>query len=177
MHPFPHHYSVSAVARPDGTVPLSSPGLPELPSAAPREFDGPGDRWSPETLHWRIFQDPRGSNSLLLARRAGEILGYCVINTEEAARSKIMRMDFARREHFAPYTRHFVRRVLEAKPFAYTWKPVNPSLASGYRGFLMNPVGGRFFSHRVPVITWSAGGTPVGWKNPEHFDIQPLAQD
>lgn len=50
MHPFPHHYTVSTLARPEGTVPLSSPGLPELASAPPREFDGPGDRWSPETL-------------------------------------------------------------------------------------------------------------------------------
>ncbi len=29
---------------------LQSPGLPDLASAAPEEFDGPGDRWSPETL-------------------------------------------------------------------------------------------------------------------------------
>lgn len=50
MHPFPHHYTVSAAARSEGTVRLNSPGLPELESAAPKEFDGPGDRWSPETL-------------------------------------------------------------------------------------------------------------------------------
>lgn len=50
MHPFPHHYSVSVRAQPEGNVPLSSPGLPDLASAPPREFDGPGDRWSPETL-------------------------------------------------------------------------------------------------------------------------------
>lgn len=50
MHPFPHHYSVSATARSEGAVRVESPGLPALETAAPREFDGPGDRWSPETL-------------------------------------------------------------------------------------------------------------------------------
>jgi organic hydroperoxide reductase OsmC/OhrA len=50
MHPFPHHYQVSADAKPEGTVTLSAPGLTALESAPPAEFDGPGDRWSPETL-------------------------------------------------------------------------------------------------------------------------------
>jgi organic hydroperoxide reductase OsmC/OhrA len=31
-------------------VPVSSTGLPSLATAPPAEFDGPGDRWSPETL-------------------------------------------------------------------------------------------------------------------------------
>lgn len=50
MHAFPHHYAVSGVARADGPVELTSPGLADLPSAAPAEFGGPGDLWSPETL-------------------------------------------------------------------------------------------------------------------------------
>jgi hypothetical protein len=50
MHPFPHHYTISAVAAPDGDVALSEQQLPKLVSAPPAEFDGPGDRWSPETL-------------------------------------------------------------------------------------------------------------------------------
>lgn len=50
MEPFPHHYSAVASATPDADVRLDSPGLPALASAPPREFDGPGDRWSPETL-------------------------------------------------------------------------------------------------------------------------------
>jgi len=50
MHPFPHHYDVRASARPDGEVTLSADGLPSLASAAPKEFDGPGTAWSPETL-------------------------------------------------------------------------------------------------------------------------------
>lgn len=50
MQPYPHHYTVSASASPHGDVTLSSQGLPDLPSAPPSEFDGPGDKWSPETL-------------------------------------------------------------------------------------------------------------------------------
>lgn len=33
-----------------GDLSLSSDGLPTLVAAAPLEFDGPGDRWSPESL-------------------------------------------------------------------------------------------------------------------------------
>ncbi|MGB8327092.1 MAG: OsmC family protein [Steroidobacteraceae bacterium] len=50
MHPFPHQYTVSVAAPPAGPVTLSSSGLEPLASDAPKEFDGPGDRWSPETL-------------------------------------------------------------------------------------------------------------------------------
>ena len=50
MHPYPHLYTVQASSTPEGDVPVSSPGLPVLATAAPAEFDGPGDRWSPETL-------------------------------------------------------------------------------------------------------------------------------
>ena len=50
MHAFPHHYAVSAMAGTDGDVELTSGALRELRSASPAEFDGPGDRWSPETF-------------------------------------------------------------------------------------------------------------------------------
>jgi organic hydroperoxide reductase OsmC/OhrA len=50
MHPFPHLYTVSAHAVPTGAVTLASAGLDDLQSEGPKEFDGPGDRWSPETL-------------------------------------------------------------------------------------------------------------------------------
>ena len=50
MHPYPHLYAVEASARPEGDVPVTSAGLPALVTAPPAEFDGPGDRWSPETL-------------------------------------------------------------------------------------------------------------------------------
>jgi peroxiredoxin-like protein len=50
MQTFPHHYAVSAVAWVDGDIQIGADGLPALATTTPREFDGPGDRWSPETL-------------------------------------------------------------------------------------------------------------------------------
>ena len=50
MQPFPHHYRVTAKALPDDRVELTADQLPALLSASPPEFDGPGDRWSPEAL-------------------------------------------------------------------------------------------------------------------------------
>ena len=50
MQDLPHAYSASAVSTPEGDIALASAGLPAIASAAPTEFGGPGDRWSPETL-------------------------------------------------------------------------------------------------------------------------------
>ncbi len=50
MHPFPHVYSVAASGGASGNVALTAAGIPQLMSAAPVEFDGPGDQWSPESL-------------------------------------------------------------------------------------------------------------------------------
>ena len=50
MQAFPHRYSATALAAGTPNTTLSSDGLPPIASAPPVEFDGPGDRWSPETL-------------------------------------------------------------------------------------------------------------------------------
>ncbi len=50
MSQFPHHYNVSANADPAGLVAIHSEGVPELKSAPPQQFGGPGDQWSPEDL-------------------------------------------------------------------------------------------------------------------------------
>jgi organic hydroperoxide reductase OsmC/OhrA len=50
MTPLPHHYEVRLEGGPSGHAVLSSPGIPDLPAAPPRDFDGPGDAWSPEHL-------------------------------------------------------------------------------------------------------------------------------
>ena len=50
MQPLPHHYRVQASAGNAGAVTLRSAGLPDLATAPPVEFDGPGDAWSPETM-------------------------------------------------------------------------------------------------------------------------------
>jgi peroxiredoxin-like protein len=50
MKPLPHDYSVQASADATGSVRLGGDGLPALESAPPKEFGGPGDKWSPEEL-------------------------------------------------------------------------------------------------------------------------------
>jgi organic hydroperoxide reductase OsmC/OhrA len=50
MLEFPHHYAVTAAGAVEGDIELTARRLPTLRSASPAEFDGPGDRWSPETL-------------------------------------------------------------------------------------------------------------------------------
>lgn len=50
MQDLPHHYTVSANGVDTGNVTLSASGVPDLSSAAPAEFGGPGDQWSPESL-------------------------------------------------------------------------------------------------------------------------------
>jgi organic hydroperoxide reductase OsmC/OhrA len=51
MQEFPHHYRVGThVAGSEAAVVIVSSGLTDMPTAAPAEFGGPGDRWSPETL-------------------------------------------------------------------------------------------------------------------------------
>jgi len=50
MQPYPHIYQVAARGAPSGPLPLSAAGLPDIQTAAPPEFDGPGGIWSPEML-------------------------------------------------------------------------------------------------------------------------------
>lgn len=50
MKPLPHRYDVQLTGGPAGYAVVSSVGLPELRTAPPRDYDGPGDAWSPEHL-------------------------------------------------------------------------------------------------------------------------------
>ena len=50
MQDLPHHYQVNASAEVDGNVVLKADDLPQIITAPPAEFGGPGDQWSPETL-------------------------------------------------------------------------------------------------------------------------------
>ena len=50
MQKFPHLYTAQAVGQPSGTITTNSGQLDSLAIAAPKEFDGPGDQWSPEDL-------------------------------------------------------------------------------------------------------------------------------
>ena len=47
---FHHFYSATAKATDSGSVNIDIEGLDSLESNAPKEFGGPGDKWSPEDL-------------------------------------------------------------------------------------------------------------------------------
>jgi peroxiredoxin-like protein len=50
MKPLPHIYRVHLAGEAGAYAVLSDTGLPELRTAPPADFDGPGDAWSPEHL-------------------------------------------------------------------------------------------------------------------------------
>jgi organic hydroperoxide reductase OsmC/OhrA len=50
MHALPHHYTVTVVGGAAGDSEVNGKRLTTLYSTSPAEFDGPGDKWSPETL-------------------------------------------------------------------------------------------------------------------------------
>ena len=50
MKPLPHDYHVLLTGGPSGYATVSTPGIPDLRTAPPVDFDGPGDAWSPEHL-------------------------------------------------------------------------------------------------------------------------------
>ena len=68
MHPFPHRYTVNAAIRPDGDVPLSTEGVRIIESSSPKEFDGPGNQWSPEGLLTAAVADCFALNFRAIAR-------------------------------------------------------------------------------------------------------------
>jgi organic hydroperoxide reductase OsmC/OhrA len=71
MQHFPHYYTVTAVASHGEDVDLSSDYLPPLRTATPAEFDGPGDRWSPETLLVGAIGDCLALTFRGIARKSG----------------------------------------------------------------------------------------------------------
>jgi organic hydroperoxide reductase OsmC/OhrA len=50
MKPLPHSYEVALTGGPTGYATISTDGVAPLRSAPPKDFDGPGDAWSPEHL-------------------------------------------------------------------------------------------------------------------------------
>ena len=50
MKPLPHTYTAQLSGGPEGYALVSVAGIPELRTAPPADFGGPGDAWSPEHL-------------------------------------------------------------------------------------------------------------------------------
>jgi organic hydroperoxide reductase OsmC/OhrA len=107
MHPFPHRYHVAARAVPEGEVVVSSDGLEPIATLPPVEFDGPGDRWSPETLLLAALVDCYSLTFRAIARKsrlAWEALDVTVegLLEREGGNSRFTRFDLAARLQLAP---------------------------------------------------------------------------
>ena len=89
MHPFPHHYSVHTTVRPDGDVPLASEGVRVIESAPPKEFDGPGNQWSPEQLLTAAVTDC----FVLSFRAIASASKYAWVSLEASTRGTLDRVD------------------------------------------------------------------------------------
>jgi peroxiredoxin-like protein len=50
VKPLPHRYAVRLAGGPSGHASIAADGLPDLRTAPPLDFGGPGDAWSPEHL-------------------------------------------------------------------------------------------------------------------------------
>jgi organic hydroperoxide reductase OsmC/OhrA len=107
MQEFPHHYQAAAFARAEGEVRLESAQLPVLHSAAPAEFGGPGDRWSPETL-------------LVAAVADCFVLGFRAIARASKLEWLSLRAEvegtLERIERVTQFTRFSVKAVLQVSP-------------------------------------------------------------
>lgn len=71
MQNFPHYYTVTTIGSHGEEVELRGEGLPPLRTATPPEFDGPGGRWSPETLLVAAVGDCLALTFRGVARRSG----------------------------------------------------------------------------------------------------------
>lgn len=65
MQQLPHFYSVTVNGAPQSNLTVQAENLPTLEVAPPRQFDGPGDQWSPEELLMAAI-----ANCLVLSFRA-----------------------------------------------------------------------------------------------------------
>ena len=105
MREFPHHYAASAVGGPDGEIRIESAKLPPLRSAPPAEFDGPGDRWSPETLLTAAVADC----FVLTFRAMAKFSGLSWLTVRCRASGTLNRVE--RVTQFASFALHVVLRV------------------------------------------------------------------
>lgn len=76
MKAFPHEYVVTVVSAPQRDVCLSTDHLPIMQSAAPPEFGGRADRWSPETLLVAALGDCFAITFQGIARASGLSWGF-----------------------------------------------------------------------------------------------------
>src|ERR1700759_3150516 len=105
MLPLPHHYHVSALVYPTGDVPLTAEGVRVIESNAPKDFDGPGNQWSPEQLLTAAVADC----FLLSFRAVAKASKYDWLRVELRTEGKLERIDGTSR--FTHFTNHATLRV------------------------------------------------------------------
>jgi peroxiredoxin-like protein len=93
MKPLPHVYEVKLAGDADGHAKLSAAGIPELQSAPPVDFDGPGDAWSPEHLFLAAVE----TCFLFTLRSVARASKLEFISLELAGEGKVDRKDGATR--------------------------------------------------------------------------------
>jgi organic hydroperoxide reductase OsmC/OhrA len=100
MQPLPHQYSVTASMFPGSDVPISAEGLRVIETNAPKEFDGPGNQWSPEQLLTAAVADC----FLLSFRAVATASKYKWLRVELRTEGKLDRIDGKTR--FTHFTNH-----------------------------------------------------------------------
>jgi peroxiredoxin-like protein len=93
MKPLPHVYEVELAGGADGYARVSSVGVPELQSAPPADFDGPGDAWSPEHLLLAAVE----TCFLFTLRSVAQVSKVEFISLELTGEGKVDRKDGATR--------------------------------------------------------------------------------
>ena len=110
---YPHVYAASAAGASSGTLVVHSADLPDLESAPPPEFDGPGGVWSPETLLVASIAD-----CFILTFRGVSRAAHVEWETLEAH----VEGTLERTAGITQFTRYLTRAVLTVKPTADTAK-------------------------------------------------------
>ena len=105
MQAFPHHYTVEASGSGTGDVELKADGLPTLRSVSPIQFDGPGDRWSPETLLVAAV----GDCLILTFRAVARASGFAWTSLECDVTGTLDRIERSTRFHTATRLRRAAR--------------------------------------------------------------------
>jgi peroxiredoxin-like protein len=82
VNPLPHRYTVRLAGSGSGHATLAADGLPELRTAPPLEFDGPGDAWSPEHLLLGAVQTCFLFTLRGMARASGIAIPRCEVDAE-----------------------------------------------------------------------------------------------
>lgn len=107
MEPFPHRYTARASAGSQGDIAVDAQKLPRLVTAAPAQYGGPGDRWSPETLLVAAVADC----FVLTFRAIAAVSKLSWISLDCEVTGSLDRVD-----HLTQFTEFVVRARLEVPP-------------------------------------------------------------